>query len=95
MSSRAARPGRARPTLPPVSEVLVGPGGGSVERILVQRHLDRPAREMLRVRQGSYPSRTAPPSPRWRIRLDRRTPKSQFAVPFRVGGSTLCGQRQP
>jgi len=37
-----------------VSEVLVGPDGVRVERILVQRHLDRPAREMLRVRRGSY-----------------------------------------
>jgi hypothetical protein len=37
-----------------VSEVLVGPDGVRVERILVQRHLDRPAREMLRVRRGTY-----------------------------------------
>lgn len=40
--------------LPRVSEVLVGPDGVRVERILVQRHLDRPAREMLRVRRGTY-----------------------------------------
>ena len=38
-----------------MSEVLVGPDEVRVERILVQRHLDRPAREMLRVRRGTYP----------------------------------------
>ena len=37
-----------------MSEVLVGPDGVRVERILVLRHLDRPAREMLRVRRGTY-----------------------------------------
>jgi hypothetical protein len=37
-----------------VSEVLIGPGGVRVERILLQRHLNRPAREMLRVRRDSY-----------------------------------------
>jgi hypothetical protein len=37
-----------------VSEVLIGPGGVRVERILVQHHLDRPAREMLLVRRVSY-----------------------------------------
>jgi hypothetical protein len=37
-----------------VSEVLVGPDGVLIERIVVQRHLDRPAREMLRVRRGTY-----------------------------------------
>ena len=37
-----------------MSEVLVGPDGVRVERIQVQRHLDRPAREMLPVRRGSY-----------------------------------------
>ena len=37
-----------------MTEVLVGSGGVRVERILVQRHLDRPAREMLRVRRGTY-----------------------------------------
>ena len=37
-----------------MSDVLVGPDGVRVERILVQRHLDRPAREMLRVRRGTY-----------------------------------------
>ena len=37
-----------------VSEVLVGPDGVRVKRILVQRHLNRPAREMLRVRLGTY-----------------------------------------
>ena len=41
------------PRLPAVSEVLVGPDGVRVERIQVQRHLDRPAREML-LRRGSY-----------------------------------------
>jgi len=37
-----------------VSEVMVGPDGVRVERIVVKRHLDRPAKEMLRVRRGSY-----------------------------------------
>ena len=37
-----------------MSEVLFGPDGVRVERILVQRHLDRPARKMLRVRRGTY-----------------------------------------
>jgi hypothetical protein len=36
------------------NEVLVGPDGVRVERILVQRYLDRPPQEMLRVRRGSY-----------------------------------------
>lgn len=35
-------------------ELLVGRGRVRVERMLVQRHLDRPAREMLRVRRGTY-----------------------------------------
>jgi hypothetical protein len=37
-----------------MSEVLVGPDGVRVERILVQRQLDQPARQMLRVRRGIY-----------------------------------------
>ena len=37
-----------------MNEVLGGPDGVRVERILVQRYLDRPAREMLRDRRGSY-----------------------------------------
>jgi len=37
-----------------VSEVLVAPDGHRVERILVQRSLGRPAREMLRVKHGTY-----------------------------------------
>ena len=37
-----------------MTEVLVGPDGVRVERILVTRHLDRPPRQMLRVRKGSY-----------------------------------------
>jgi len=37
-----------------VREALIGPDGVRVERILVTRHLDQPARQMLRVRRGSY-----------------------------------------
>jgi len=37
-----------------VSEVLVSPDGYRVERILVRKTLDGPAREMLRVRHGTY-----------------------------------------
>ena len=32
----------------------MGLDGVRVERILVQRHLDRPARKMLRVHRGTY-----------------------------------------
>jgi len=38
----------------PPLDVMIGPDGVCVERILVQRHLDRPAREMLRVRRGTH-----------------------------------------
>jgi hypothetical protein len=37
-----------------VSEVLIGPDGVRVERILMQRHLDRPPLKMLPVRRGTY-----------------------------------------
>jgi hypothetical protein len=37
-----------------VSETLVGRDGMRAERVLVQRHPDRPAGEMLRVRRASY-----------------------------------------
>jgi len=37
-----------------VPEVLIGPGGARVLRILVQRHLDRPVREVLRLRRGTF-----------------------------------------
>ena len=37
-----------------MSEVLIGPDGVRVERILVQRHLDQAPRQMLRVRRGTY-----------------------------------------
>ena len=37
-----------------MSEILVGSDGVRVERILGQRRLDRQAREMLRVRLGTY-----------------------------------------
>jgi hypothetical protein len=33
---------------------MSGPAGYRVERILVQRHFDRPAREMLRVCRGTH-----------------------------------------
>ena len=33
---------------------MVSPEGHRVEQILVQRHLDRPPKPMLRVRFGSY-----------------------------------------
>src|SRR5215218_9247588 len=55
-SPRLAR-GETRPTgrgIAAVSDVLVSPDGYRVERILVRRTLDRPAREMLRVRHGTY-----------------------------------------
>ena len=35
-------------------EAMVTPDGWRVEQILVQRHLSRPAKPMLRVRKGSY-----------------------------------------
>ena len=37
-----------------MTDVLIGLDGMRVERILVQRHFDRSAREMLRVRRGRY-----------------------------------------
>jgi hypothetical protein len=37
-----------------MSEVLVGPDGVRVERLHVQRQLDQPPRQMLRVRRGIY-----------------------------------------
>jgi hypothetical protein len=37
-----------------VSEVLVSPDGHRLERILVRRTLDGPAREMLRVKHGTF-----------------------------------------
>jgi len=33
---------------------MVSPDGHRVEQVLVQRHLDRPPKPMLRVRRGTY-----------------------------------------
>ena len=39
---------------PGVSQVLVSPDGHRVERIMVRKTLNGPAREMLRVKHGTY-----------------------------------------
>ena len=48
---RNPAPGRS---ISAVSEVLVSPDGHRVERILVRKSLAGPAKEMLRVKHGSY-----------------------------------------
>lgn len=45
---------RSRRSIAAVSEVLVSSDGHRVERIIVRRTLDGPAREMLRVRHGTH-----------------------------------------